>query len=229
VTALRRLTARLRTGPADERGMSLAELLVAMTIFGLLLVVVVGVFATMMRSTRASNSIDQNVRAASVGMNELVREIRSAADTPQANAADLPAFSAAGAESMTFTTLVNTRSTDPVPQRVAVGLQPTTRALVERIYPANDAAATYFTYSSTATTTTLITAVSSTPTGEPALFVYRDAAGNVLAPSASGLTADQMSDIRSVQITLRVANTASMINNALVLSNTVDLPNLADG
>jgi len=231
--AARRFSARLRR---EERGLSLAELLVTIMIFAIVLAVVSGTFVTMTRATSFANATDTNARSASTAMNEMTRLLHSAMNNPQQNASDAPAFTTAKAESMTFTTAVDLSGSapianngpDPRPELVTLGLD-SSRRLVETIVPGQPvvAGSSYYRFTSTAAARTLAPAVSATPAGQSALFTYYDASNAALIPDATGaLSAAQMKGIVSVGVTLRLSNNGSTADNGVTLSNRVGLPNL---
>lgn len=228
-----RLVARIQR---DERGLSLPELLVTVMIFAIVLAVVSGTFVTMTRATTFANATDTNARSASTAMNEMTRLLHAAMNNPQQNAADAPAFTAARTESMTFTTAVDLTGAapaansgpDPRPEQVTLSLD-SSRRLVEAIVPGQPLAggSAYYKFTSAPAVRTLAPAVSATPAGQQALFVYFDASNAPLVPDATGaLTAAQMKSIVSVGLTLRLSNSGSTADNSVTLSNQVGLPNL---
>lgn len=230
---LRRVLERLRR---DDRGLSLAELLVTIMVFAIVLAVVSGTFVSLTRATSFANSTDTNVRSASSAMNEMTRLLHAAMNNPQQNAADAPAFAVATNESMTFTTAVDlsgaapiaNNGPDPRPEQVTLSLD-SSRRLVETIVPGRPvvAGSTYYGFAGASTSRTLAPAVSTAAAGQPALFVYYDASNRALIPDATGaLNTGQMKSIVSVGITLRLTNSGSTADNSVVLSNQVGLSNL---
>jgi type II secretory pathway pseudopilin PulG len=222
-------------GPSDA-GISLAELIVAIMVFGIVLTVVGSMFGTMTKATTYANATDQNVRNASNGMNAMSRMFRSAQNLPQLNTTDRPAFSDARAESATLVTAVNldpstTDESTPLEVRFTVdakrNLRETTRTAVRP-----SVGSTYWVFNATSPTTarTITTPVSSTPSGAAPLFRYFSADGVELVPPTGGtLSGDDLDDIASVSITLRQANSKSTLDNGVTLVNTVMLENLRKG
>lgn len=220
----------------DDHGLSLAELLVTIMIFAIVLAVVSGTFVTMTRATSFANATDTNARSASTAMNEMTRLLHSAMNNPQQNASDAPAFASAKTESMTFTTAVDltgaaaisNNGPDPRPEQVTLALD-SSRRLVETIVPGQQvvAGSSYYKFTSTPASRTLAPAVSVTPAGQSALFIYYDASNTALLPDATGaLSTAQVKSIVSVGITLRLSNNGSVADNSVTLSNRVGLPNL---
>lgn len=220
IRCLRALLERVRR---DERGISLVELLIAMGLFTVLLAIVGGTFVSITRATTFAAARDQNTRSAQNGMNELMRQFRGAADNPVANAADDPAFQVATPTSVTMWSLVAT-GRDAVPQVVTFSV--TNGSLVETITPSR-ASGSYYVQGTIPTQRTLLDGVTAAPTGGTPLFTYLAADGSPVG-GGGALTLAQRSMVRSVTITLTVANTRSALSNGIVLQNTVGLPNQLD-
>lgn len=221
---IRRLREVVAVGPRD-RGLTLIELLVAMGLFGVLLAIVGGTFVSITRATSFAAARDQNSRNASTAMNEVVRQVRGAADNPQVGASDSPAFLSAGTSSVQFTTLVSTGRA-AVPQQVTFTVG-ASGVLSERIVPGATTDNVYYTFPGSGSTSTIGTGVElPSGTGTPA-FQYLDISQNVLAPNAAGvLTSDQIGQIAFVRVTLRFSSTSSTLRNGITLQNTIGLPNL---
>jgi Tfp pilus assembly protein PilW len=203
----------------------MSELLVAMSLFTVLLVIVGGTFVSITRATTFAAARDQNTRSAQNGMNELSRKLRGAADNPVANAADSPAFTAASPDALTVSTLVAT-GRDAVPQLASFSV--TGGTLVEST-TAGRAVGTYFVFDGARSSVRLVDGVDATPSNSSPLFTYFDASGaELVPPTAAGLTGDQRSRISSVTVTLAVANSRSSLQNGIVLQSSVGLPNLLD-
>jgi prepilin-type N-terminal cleavage/methylation domain-containing protein len=210
----------------DERGLTLAELLVTVLIFALVLTVVTGTFVTMVRATTFANATDTNVRTGSDAMDEMTRVLHAAMNNPRPNQSDAPAFSVANSESATFSTAVNMSGSTLTPEQVSLTLD-SSRRIVETVTAGQLYNSTYYQFTGAVTTRVLSSPVTATPTGGDALFVYFDANNNRLTPDATGaLSSSQISSIASVQITLRLTNSNSTIDNSVTLTNQVGLPNL---
>ncbi|KQO63646.1 PulJ/GspJ family protein [Curtobacterium sp. Leaf261] len=218
---------RLRDVANREGGLTMIELLVAMGLFAVLLTIVVGTFVSITKATSFAAARDTNTRVATNGMDELTKMIRSAADNPVVGAGDTPAFTVAGPETMTFSTLVSS-GRDAVPQQITFALDGA-RNLTETSAAAS-ANGTYFTFGTPGAARVVTASVGATPSGGDPLFQYRDGGGNVLTPSTTTnqLTLDQRNQIASVTVTLRIANTRSTLTNGVVLKNTIGLPNLLE-
>lgn len=215
-----------------DAGLSLAELLVAIMVFGLIMTIVSTTFISLTKATSQSRAIDGNTRVASNGLNALSLALRGARTIPveTVGAADIPAFSSATRESVKFysaANLVNTTTT--VPRQIEFVLGPD-RSLVERSLAATVNAKGFYAFSGTASSRTVTTTMATAPSTGPWLFTYLDAAGAPLSFDAAGaLAADDLGSIAAVQVTVRIDATSTMTAQGVTLQNTVGLPNLTFG
>ena len=218
------LTARLRS----DDGLTLVELLVAISLFAVLLAIVGGTFYSITRATTFAAARDQNSRVASTAMNEMVKMVRGAADNARIGLSDSPAFIAAGGKSITFTTLVSTGRVS-VPQQVTFTLS-SAGVLTENTVIGTTSDNAYFTFSGAGNTQVLASSIEVPTASSGPVFQYLDIGKNVLTPDpATGvLSAAQTDRVAFVQITLRASSTASTLKNGITLKNTVGLPNLLE-
>ena len=222
---IRRIRAAV-SAEGRQDGLTLIELLVAMGLFAVLLAIVGGTFYSITRATTFAAARDQNSRSASNAMNEIVRKVRAAADSPRLGTSDSPAFITAGKSAVKLTTLVAS-GRDAVPQQVTFSVS-AEGVLTENIVVGSTTDNAYFTFSGAGTTSTIASSIEPAATGMP-IFQYLDISKNVLQPNAAGLlTADQFGQIAFVQVTLRSSSTASALKNGITLQNTVGLPNLLE-
>lgn len=232
-----RSLARLRR---EDRGLSLAELIVAMSVTVLLLAMAGAFFASVTRASTTTTGVDSNTRVASTAMREMQRMFRVASNNPVASGVDTQyAFQYASATSVRFFAYINLNSAvDVQPVEVQFTLNASKGTITETKWngTATDASKSYFEFprATTATlgntpTSTLTLASSVVPT---ALFTYRDAGGNSLMPGATGLSAADLQSVRSVTVALTVgereAAKPSAANN-VSLTSTVGMPNLQFG
>jgi type II secretory pathway component PulJ len=232
-----RALARLRR---EDRGLSLAELIVAMSVTVLLLAMAGAFFASVTRASTTTTGVDGNTRVASTAMREMQRMFRVASNNPVASGVDTQyAFQYASATSVRFFAYINLNSAvDVQPVEVQFTLNASKGTITETKWngTATDASKSYFEFprATTATlgntpTSTLTLASSVVPT---ALFTYRDAGGNPLMPGATGLSAADLQSVRSVTVALTVGEREpakpSAANN-VSLTSTVGMPNLQFG
>lgn len=221
---------RFVTGHDREAGLSLAELLVAITIFGMMMVIVSGVFISFTKATSSAKTMDANVRQVSNGMNELTRIIRAGTNNPVQNSSTPdPAFVAAGRESLTINAFVNFTDTTERPVQVTFSID-SSRRLVEKTQQATSAGNGYWLFNGTISSRIIATAVASQSGSDPYLFTYIDGTGAAMVPDSTGaLTLAQRNTIASVQVSLKVKASATSPDSGVTLQNTVGIPNLNSG
>jgi len=222
-----RITRRFRRVTDDgERGLTLVELLVAILIFGLLLVMVGGAFSTISRTITLATNTNQNVSFSSLGMSEMQKVLRFASTNPVlGNPLDDPAFVSVNNEALTVYSYVDASASNPVPVKVSFALD-SQRRLVETRYSAYSVATGYYAFNATPYLTRILTGTVLAPaTGEPYLFTYLDANNNALATSTL-TTQTAIRKIAAVQVRLKIKGNTTNGANPIVLTNTVGLPNL---
>jgi prepilin-type N-terminal cleavage/methylation domain-containing protein len=214
-----------------ERGLSLAEMLVAMAVLAILLTIVGGFLVSAVNVITVTAATSQATAGASNDMNELEAVIRSGTDNAVKNSATVPAFVAASAEGFTMYSFVNSyssaSSTVVRPQMVQFYLDATTRQLTEKRWVPS-ISGTYFTFPSSSTpattTRTLPGKIEPTPTSGSNtndLFTYFDGSGAKVIPTATNL-----GTIQSVRVTVRILGAKNSAHPNVVLVNNVDIPNL---
>lgn len=212
----------------SDSGLSLSELLVAIMIFGFMMVIVSGLFISLSKATGNARTTDVNVRQVSNGMNEVTRIIRAGTNNPVQNAAPNPAFSEATNESLTIYAFVNLTDTTqkPIMVRFSVDSQ---RRLIETTTQSTDLGSGYFDFKGAQTQRILATAVAPQSGSDPSLFTYQTAAGIVIPTQANGsLLSTQYSQVGAVQVTLKVKASATSNDTGVTLQNTVGIPNLTN-
>lgn len=221
------------TSPAPVRrptdaGVSLAELLVAIMVFGIVMAVATSTFISLTRATSQSRSIDTATRQATNGMDSMARVVRSASNNPVPNsAAPTPAFSVAGVSELTLISSVNLTGSTTKPQLTTYRVDPATRGLVESttqsVGVSASASSTFWQFTGATTSRVLASPVRGTATP---LFRYYDVGGAEILPAATGyLTDAQEKSIASVSITLTVGR-ADSATAGVTLSTVAVLSNL---
>ncbi|ROS50400.1 type II secretion system protein J [Frigoribacterium sp. PhB24] len=226
---MNRLRAALGTR-GDDRGVSLAELLVAIMVFGIVLAVVSTTFVSLTKATAQARAIDGNTRVASNAMSALTRTIRGARTVPLAAGSEAAAFSVATRESLTVYTAVNTDdSFSTTPRRVSFTVQ-ADRALRESTVVATALPPSYWQFVGAGRTRTLGGQVATPQAVGTPLFSYVDFSGNPIAVDAAGaVPAASLPSIASVTVSLTVDRTSTPSSQAVTLQNTIALTNLARG
>ena len=221
-------TERVRARLQQDSGLTLVELLVAISLFAVLLSLVGGTFYSITRATSFAAARDENSRVASTAMNEMIKKVRGAADNARVGLSDSAAFISAGGKNLKFTTLVSTGRVS-VPQQVTLSLS-STGVLTENVVIGTTTDGTYYTFGGTGTTQTIATSIEVAGSADVPFFQYLDISRNVLTPDpATGvLSAVQADRVAFVQISIRVSSTASTLKNGITLQNTAGLPNLLE-
>ena len=208
----------------DQRGTSLAELLVAMALTAIVTTLVVSIVATTSRTLSSQSLATANSETASLAMREVSRIIRSSAPIRlTGTTADSPAITVASATALTVTSYVDTDSAMPVPVRVRLAV--TGRSLVEQRF-AVTAVGDVWQVSATGGPTRTLARRVTTPAATP-VFRFYDAAGVVIHPPTGGvLPPADLARIAAVRITLSLQVDDSARATSVALDNTVGLPNL---
>lgn len=224
-----RLLARLRH---DDRGLTLVELLVAMTLSLIVLTVAGSFLVSSQRASNTASSVSANTRTASAAMNEIGRVLRAATDNPVPTGDDpQPAFQYASATSLRFFAYVNLDSTLSQPVEVQLTLDPVRKTLTETkwVGTAVSGNSAYFAFplstSGTLTNTPTSTRVLASSVVSVAPFTFSDAGNTSLALP---VTAAALPNIRSVGVSLTIG-TSTSDPNAVTLANTAYLPNIVMG
>lgn len=206
--------------PGDA-GITLAELLVALMVFGIILTLTGGLFVSIIRTTAVARVGNDNTKSASVGVNEISRVLRVATTLAKLNQSiNDPAFISASSESIVFTAYADVSSAAPKPIQVQFALD-SSRRLVETRWEMSASSSGFWQLSGAAPTSRVLAGPVPTWTaGNPQLFEFHDSSEAVL-----GVPVDRAS-IASVLVTLKVQTDAGTAGSAVVVQNLVGLPNL---
>jgi len=216
-----RLRARLAARRSDA-GVTIAELLVTIMIFGIVLAVSTSTFVSLARATSSARSLDSGTRETSNGMNALAQIVRSAGDVPVAGSSDAPAFREARADRLQLTTFVNFGDTQAKPALVTYTLDASRRLREERT--AAQSSGSFWVFPAGASSSSRLLTASLASGGTP-VFRYLDSDGDELPLNAGALTEAQRKQVSFVQVTLAVAGTGSS-TSSVTLTNTIGTPNL---
>ncbi|WEG10123.1 type II secretion system protein [Microbacterium horticulturae] len=208
--------------------MTLIELVVAMGVFAILLTLVVSMFVNTARTFSDQRGAVGNSRLASTSMNEVTRIIRAGTEIPQwSNPVNDPVFVYAGTEKATVNAFIDAgTSDDPPPVKVEFARN-ANNELVETRWAAYHVHTTYWAFQTTSDYRRLIARSLLPPDADNPVFRYYTAAGDQLVPPSNGsLTTDQIRNIASVQVTMRVQGDGSGRVDPVEIQNMVGLPNL---
>jgi len=221
---MRAIAARLRHG---ERGMSLPELLVAMSIFAVLATVIVTMFSGLSRSFFADRSTSESTGIAATAMKEVTRVIRAGTEIAVSDSPlNDPVFASASAEGLEMRAYLDTDAVAPVPVLVRFTVDAHQR-LVEERWTARRSADVW-TFPAAAATYNRTIAHSLVPRQQRdrPLFSYLDASGEVLPLASGSIAVQDLRKIAAVQVTLTVRTSARDDVEPVMLQNSVGIPNL---
>ncbi|MGU3410788.1 PilW family protein [Microbacterium sp. M1A1_1b] len=229
IIRVQHLLARFRR---EDDGISLAELIVAMSLSVLVLTVAGSFLISSQKASKVAGSVSANTRVAATAMNEIGRNLRAATDNPVPTGDDSQyAFQYASATSVRFFAYVNLDSSLSQAVEVQVALDPVRKVVTETKWAGTAVAgnSSYFAFplaagpvlSATPTSTrTIATSVTSTT-----LFTYND--GALGSPTTPVAQAD-LANIRRVGLNVSVGLSATD-PNAVSLQNTASMPNIVMG
>lgn len=214
----------------SERGLSLAELLVAMTVFGILLAMTAGFMVNASRANITNRTIDSTNRTAANAMDEVTRVLRGAATNTVANQSlPDPAFVQATDNALTVYSYVDLSTSKVAPVKVQFFVD-ASKNLVEWKWAATPAGVNFTFPSSASCATSCTSRILGSPVvlpaaGGPKLFTYLDSTGTAIATVGGVLPAAVVNNVAAVTISLQFGSTSSA-NQSTLLTNSVGLPNL---
>jgi len=233
----------------EERGLSLIELLVSITLTAILLTIVVSAFTQFSGSFRQSRSATDSANVADVGMNELTRVIRSATEIEvSGTATNLPVFITAKKEELLLYAYIDTSSLTPAPTLIHFKIDPVSRDLVETRW-ASTKVNGYWTFPGFAGSAPDRTVIASAtpilkrviarklvaPTAsEASLFTYLKTEGctgaqptcDLVPASGNALSSAEVQQVVAVGVTMKVQADDLQRAAPVTITNRVGLPNL---
>lgn len=213
------LRARLAVARRGDAGISLAELLVTMMVFAILMTITSGFMVSAMRATTQARVIDESTRSATTAMSAVTRNLRAATDNPVAGVTlPAPAFETALGSEVVFYAYVNLTSAEARPIKVRYWLDG--RSLKETTTQSTRTADGFYLFTGAATTRTIATSV--VPGTD--LFTFVGATGTDM-PVADLTTDAAKRLVAAVRVRVQVGTSATA-PTATTLVNTVGLPNL---
>lgn len=221
---IRRGLRRLRW---DDSGLTLIELMVAMSMSIIIIIAVGGFFIASTKAAKTDSTSESSIRQSSNVMDAMTQYIHAATVLPVNGGAPLPAVELAKPTDLVFYAYVNlTNGTVTQPVQVEYTLD-SSNNLVEKIWNIAGSAGGYYTFNSY-TTAPNQTVVLGGPVASPnsdgsSLFTYLDANGN---PIASPLPAASLGLVRAVQVNLELGSTVAGTAGDTHIQNTLYLFNV---
>ena len=193
----------------------MAELLVTIMLLSIVSAMVVGTVTLVGRNVVRDQSKADSLDIARVGMNRMSKAVRAGTEVPVSSTSNLPAFAEIGPETLTVYASLGTA---PTKTNYSVNAQ---RELIETKWSADTSNAPYYTFA----TTPVVTEIASQIPAGASLFKFRDANGALVSPQTTTDTT-VLSQVRSVEIDLKVNSNPAQGVPPVSLNSTVVLPNL---
>lgn len=211
---------------ADDRGVTLAELLVAMALSLIIVATAAGFLGASQKAQGSVSRIDQNTRVSSNVLNEMSRMFRGATENPVVNATSTPAFLVASPTLVRFTAFVNLASSETRP--VMVQFEITGGQLIETQWAATAVSGSpgYWTFPSwpgTPSMRRVLAPAVAWSSATPFSYLGNDPSATPLDPVGDPTTLD---DVRYVDVDLEVGSTTLGAYSNVLTSTTIGLPNV---
>lgn len=223
-----RLRARWRV-VHDQRGISLIELLVAISLLSILLVVVSGLYVSTLRTVDLSRGLTGNTKNVSTAMNNITRTVRAGTANPVDGATkNDPAFVVATQDNLVMYAYINLDSAAEQPVMIQLQVNRTNGKLIEKRWAAIGPVDGYWTFPNylTATPKSTRTIGEVVSPANTVLFTYVGEDGANETVKTTNLDTDERRSIRQVKISLSVQSTLTNDRTKVTLQNTVGMPNL---
>jgi type II secretory pathway component PulJ len=227
---MRYLAARLSLVRREsERGISIAELLVAVTLFALLLTMTSGFMVSAYRAAASSRAIDTATRQATNGMTEMSRMIRAASEYQRVSgAAAEPAIIVAEPSRLQLYAFVNLEDAIEKPVKVEFKIDGTKLVETRWDSTASPSNPDLFSFATSPSSTRVLAdpVLSTTSTGAR-LFTYLGSARASVPLNAASAVAD-VTSVANITVSLQAGLSTSPSNSTLLV-NTIGLTNLTSG
>lgn len=227
------MTGALRRLHADQSGVTLSELLVAVSVAMVILVAVGGFFTATLRAGSTNTTSDQNARSASIVMNSLTRYVHAASLLPKADGSYASALTEAAPTRTTFYAYINLdgNSTDK-PVQIRYSVNAAKRIVLDQWDgTANNGFWTFPATTQTPTRSVVVGGPVASPTvdGDP-LFEYLGANGTTVPTQSDGtLAATQLGNVRAVRVNLELGSSTAGLSGNTHIQNTLYLFNVVYG
>lgn len=209
---------RLRARRGDD-GLTLVELLVAMSLLAIAMTLVTALVVTVSRAYTREEAQRDSSTGAALGMQHLSRVIRAAVELDLSSGERAPAFSAASPTVLTLSAYVGVEHVDEGPVRVELALDTAADEIIERRFAAYRVAGIW-----EFRTTPSERRVLARDVVDAAVFAYERADGSTLPSRA--LTQEERREIAAVRVSYGVQTDRTGRVPPSRIVNVVSLPNL---
>lgn len=228
ITRIARTAQLAREFRRREDGVSLAELLVAISVSLIIVVAVGGFFLASIKAGRTGATSDGNTRQSQNVMSTFTRYVHAATLLPKADGTYLPSFQLATPTDVRFYAYVNlsTGLATDKPVLVEFKVDPTSKLLVQYQWDPSSVTNGYYTFpdpgaSAPTRTTTLGGPIASPTSDATTLFSYLDANGAAIAAPSS-----KLGTIRAVTVNLELGSATANAPGNTHVQNTLYLFNI---
>ncbi|PYY41529.1 MULTISPECIES: hypothetical protein [unclassified Curtobacterium] len=224
----------LRRARHDDRGISMAELLVASSVSVLILATLGGFFVASIRGSASNANTDTNLRQATNSINAMSRYLRAATTraVPTSLVPDAAVVKATPTD-LTFYAYINLIDDADIAKRTAEKpvlaryyVDSASRQLVQQLSACSADANGYYSCPAVTSTTRLGGPIASPTSDGVALFTYQNADSGSLAPVGGQLSASDRAAVRFVTVNLELGSATPGAGSNAHLQNTVGLLNL---
>lgn len=217
----------LRRIGADDSGLTLTELLVAMLVLAVIMVLATNVFINAGKAASMGTSVNTSTKAASLGLNELARAIRFAASNPvSGQAIDDPALVVAKDDLVTVISYLDVDPSAPQPVKIAFTTDAQGR-LIEVRYDSYEISKGFWGFKTIPASTQILTGALIAPdSGEANLFTYLNSDNQPMTVPASGLTLAQRQSVAAVKVSIKLKSDDATAGNPVKFESIIGMPNL---
>lgn len=224
----------LRRMRRDERGISMAELLVASSVSVLILATLGGFFVATIKGSASNANADTNLRQATNSINAMSRYLRAATTraVPSSLVPDAAIVRATPTD-LTFYAYINLIDDADIAKRTAEKpvlaryyIDPSSRQLVQQLSACSADANGYYSCPAVTSTTRLGGPIASPTSDGITLFTYDNADGGDLTPVNGQLSDADRASVRFVTVNLELGSATAGAGSNAHLQNTVGLLNL---
>lgn len=205
---------------SDERGLSLVEMVMVLSILSVVLVFVAGTFGSLFWTTERTELRLQNLDEARLIVNGMTKDIRTATRKSPV----LSPFDLADAREMIFYANLNSTTSPAGPRKVRLYVDPSDHLVQEITLPdAACALPSSCTYPATPTTTRILGYYVVNPS---TIFTYIDDSTAVPTQLTSPVSASDLLKVTAVQVSLTIRKQTNFQVPAVTLVNRVRLTNV---
>lgn len=217
-----------------QRGMTLVELLVAMSLLAIALALITTLMVTLTHTFVRQEAQQQSSRTAAVAMQQVGRVVRGATQTMHSNGwQQLPAVIDARQDRVRLSTYIDTDSAASGPTQIELRLDAGTAELLETRWAARRSGGVWVFESTASRTRTILhgmlPAGTRLPTGGAVrgLFEYVASDGRLLSiPSSGQLSEAQRGEVAAVRVSLAVQTASGGDASPAVIQTTFAMRNL---